>query len=151
MRATVYCVQWVWQMCALCNILAQLVDYCEKNLNTDKGGLIFDTHLCGALPSDWFDLVIVLRCDNTNLYDRLKERGYDKKKIEENVQAEIFQTILDDAVDIYGKNKVLQLSNSSIKEQESNVDKCQKWITTKQYTLHCCPLAWHLFMVLLVM
>lgn len=105
-----------------------MVNYCEKNLNVGKGGLIIDTHLCGALPSNWFDLVVVLRCDNTQLYDRLKDRGYDKKKIQENVQAEIFQTIYDEAIETYGKNKVKQLTNSTVEEQEKNVSVTQKWI-----------------------
>lgn len=39
------------------------------------GGVIVDTHsLVDYFPERWFDLVVVLRSDNTVLYDRLKER-----------------------------------------------------------------------------
>ena len=106
----------------------KLINYLEKNMNISKGGLLFDSHLCGAFPSNWFDLIIVLRCDNTALYDRLKERNYKQTKIEENIQAEIFQVILDEANQVYGKNKVIQLTNSNINQQETNVEKTKKWI-----------------------
>ena len=46
---------------------------------------------CDFFPERWFDLVLVLTCDNTALYDRLMERGYAAKKVEENVQCEIMQ------------------------------------------------------------
>ena len=52
-------------------------------------------------PERWFDLVLVLRCSNTLLYDRLQARQYSGRKLEENVQAEIFQTILDEARESY--------------------------------------------------
>ena len=52
-------------------------------------------------PERWFDLVLVLRCNNTILYDRLQSRQYSGRKLEENVQAEIFQTILDEAKESY--------------------------------------------------
>ena len=35
----------------------------------------------------WFDIVFVLRTDNSILYDRLSARGYTGKKLEENIQA----------------------------------------------------------------
>ena len=34
------------------------------------------------------DIIIVLRCNPHTLYKRLKDRGYDEKKILENVQAD---------------------------------------------------------------
>ena len=56
-------------------------------------------------PERWFDLVLVLRCNNTLLWDRLQARGYKGKKLEENLQAEIFQTILDEAKESYRLTK----------------------------------------------
>lgn len=50
-----------------------------------------DFHSCELFPERWFGLVVVLRADNSVLYPRLEKRGYDKKKIEENVEAEIMQ------------------------------------------------------------
>lgn len=40
------------------------------------GGVILEFHSCDFFPERWFQLVVLLRCDNTNLFDRLTERGY---------------------------------------------------------------------------
>eukprot|EP01083_Nonionella_stella_P069859 186495_1 len=59
----------------------KLMDYVEESIiDATHGGNVFDTHLCGCFDPKWFDLVIVLRCDNTILFDRLKERNYSQKK-----------------------------------------------------------------------
>ena len=60
-------------------------------------------------PERWFDLVLVLRCNNTLLWDRLQARGYKGKKLEENLQAEIFQTILDEAKESYRLTKKMSI------------------------------------------
>ena len=39
-----------------------------------KGGKIIDWHACDLFPQSWIDLVVVLRTDNTILFDRLTER-----------------------------------------------------------------------------
>lgn len=39
-----------------------------------EGGKIVDYHGCDFFPERWFDLVLVLRCDNQQLYDRLAAR-----------------------------------------------------------------------------
>ena len=49
----------------------------------------------------WFDLVIVLTTDNTILYERLEKRGYEPKKISENVQCEIMAVIVEEARESY--------------------------------------------------
>ena len=49
----------------------------------------------------WFDLIVVLTCDNTILYDRLIARNYKLNKIQENVQCEIMKIVLDEAFDNY--------------------------------------------------
>jgi len=38
------------------------------------GGLILDWHTCDMFPKRWVDLVIVLRCDHTQLWERLEKR-----------------------------------------------------------------------------
>ena len=40
------------------------------------------------------DIIIVLRCDPRKLSERLKARGYDERKVLENVQAEVLDVIL---------------------------------------------------------
>lgn len=38
------------------------------------GNVVVEHHSVGLFPERWFDLVLVLRCDNTVLYDRLSGR-----------------------------------------------------------------------------
>ena len=45
--------------------------------------------------------MIVLMTDNTVLYERLEKRGYEQKKISENVQCEIMQVIAEEARESY--------------------------------------------------
>ena len=49
-----------------------MVDHLEKSL--PEGGFILDYHGCDFFSPDLIDLVVVLRTDNTLLYDRLKAR-----------------------------------------------------------------------------
>jgi adenylate kinase len=42
---------------------------------------IVDFHTCDFFPERWFDLVVVLRTDNSILYPRLESRGYSQKKV----------------------------------------------------------------------
>ena len=51
----------------------KLLDAIEDRVK-NEGGYIIDWHVCDIFPKSWIDLVVVLRTDNTKLYDRLKER-----------------------------------------------------------------------------
>jgi len=52
--------------------LLQLIDEMEDGMG--QGGKIVDYHGCDFFPERWFDIVFVLRTDNTVLYDRLAYR-----------------------------------------------------------------------------
>ncbi len=64
----------------------------KEKLQESKKGLIIDSHISHHLPKKLVDLCIVLTCsDLKKLEKRLKARRYAKKKIRENLDAEIFQ------------------------------------------------------------
>ena len=63
--------------------------------------VIVDSHTIDYFPERWFDLVIVLRTNNTVLYDRLAKRGYSSQKLSENIQCEIMQVLLEEAREFY--------------------------------------------------
>ena len=44
----------------------------EDQMST--GGVVVDYHGCDFFPERWFDIVFVLRTDNTVLYNRLEHR-----------------------------------------------------------------------------
>ncbi|XP_042144505.1 adenylate kinase isoenzyme 6 [Ixodes scapularis] len=94
----------------------RVVDELDDKLSQPSGGNLGDYHGCDFFPKRWFDVVFVLRTDNASLYDRLRARGYTGKKLEENVQCEIFQTILDEARESYDPSIVFELpSNRHLK------------------------------------
>jgi adenylate kinase len=54
----------------------------------------------------------VLRCDPRILEKRLRNRGWNEKKIQENVLAEVLDICLSEAIDEYGTHRVEQLVTS---------------------------------------
>jgi adenylate kinase len=104
----------------------RLLDEMEDMLA--DGGSVVDYHSCDFFPERWFDLVVVLRADNTVLYDRLQKRGYSQKKLEENLQAEIFGVVAEEAQNSYDANIVVTLQSDSLPDMQSNVDRTVQWV-----------------------
>lgn len=110
-----------------------------------KGGVILDWHTCEIFPERWPDLVIVLRCDHSKLWERLESRfvcfqifllpvpetsnrGYPLKKIQENNEAEIMQVVLEEARASYPQEIVIELQSESVEDLGSNVARIVEWI-----------------------
>ena len=122
-------------MCVCVCCVLQVVDELEEMMS--EGGNVVEYHGCDFFPERWFDIVIVLRTDNTLLYDRLAKRcegvihsltlthsfrGYSQEKLTENVQCEIFQTILEEARDSYSHSIIHELASNTPENFEQNVD-----------------------------
>lgn len=95
---------------------------------TVEGGLVLDWHTCDAFPERWVDLVVVLRCDHTELWERLEARNYPLKKIEENNTSEIMQTVLDEARSSYAEEIVVELQSETTEDLEANVTRICAWV-----------------------
>jgi adenylate kinase len=54
--------------------------------------------------------------------------GYSGKKLEDNVQCEIFQTILEEAQGAYKPDIVYELPSNTPDDMEENVDKITAWV-----------------------
>jgi adenylate kinase len=121
-----------------------VVDELEPLVNAG-GGLILDWHTCDAFPERWVDLVVVLQCNHTRLWDRLEVRcvvhfcrltnhsshrlrGYPLKKIQENNEAEIMNVVLEEAREAYAENIVVALDSEDTTHLESNVSRIVQWI-----------------------
>lgn len=104
----------------------ELLDRLETPLR--EGGCIVDWHCNDIFPERLIDLVVVLRCGTSALYDRLKARNYKDSKIQENIDAEIMSVVLEDALDSYDKRIVIELQNDEDKNIQENVDKIKTWI-----------------------
>ena len=74
-----------------------MVDALEEMKIDQEGGMIVDFHSCDFFPERFFDCVIVLQTDNSVLWERLEKRGYNEKKLTDNVQCEIMHVIVEEA------------------------------------------------------
>ncbi|KAK7503538.1 hypothetical protein BaRGS_00005077 [Batillaria attramentaria] len=108
----------------------RVVDEMEEDMS--QGGNVVDYHGCDFFPERWFDIVFVLRTDNSILYDRLQQRGYSGKKLESNIQCEIFQTILDEARDSYKPEIVHELPSNTPEQLEENLERILAWVAQWQ-------------------
>lgn len=124
--------------------LIQLLDELEPIASA--GGIILDWHTCDMFPERWIDLVVVLRCDHTQLWDRLEKRyivclpsvtsqlkvamcrGYPLKKIQENNESELMQVVLEDARESYAPEIVVELRSESTGDLEENATRIVEWI-----------------------
>ena len=68
---------------------------------------------------DNIDKIVVMRCDPKILKERLEERGYKKKKVMENLEAEAIGLIYSEALEILDKANVFQVDNSTREPQET--------------------------------
>ena len=96
-------------------------DEIEPFLN--EGGVILDFHSSSFFPENAIDLVVLLRCNNTELYDRLKSRGYSDKKITENIDCEIMEVTSEEVRDSYKEDIIVELKSENIEDMEYNLDK----------------------------
>ncbi|KAL3793711.1 hypothetical protein ACHAW5_008058 [Stephanodiscus triporus] len=95
----------------------------------DEGtGIVADYHSCELFPERWFDLILVLRAKTDVLFDRLTERGYVEKKRSDNLEAEIMQVVLDEALESYDVEIVHEVPSNTMEDMESNVERCRLWI-----------------------
>ncbi|XP_034107997.1 adenylate kinase isoenzyme 6 homolog [Drosophila nasuta] len=103
----------------------KLMDHLEPLMA--EGGNIVEYHSCDFFPERWFQAVFVVTCPNTTLYDRLKARNYNEKKLNSNMQCEIFCTILDEARESYKPDIVYELSGETKADAEKSMKTVKNW------------------------
>lgn len=99
----------------------------KSNKNSSKtikkySGIVIDSHLSHYLPGKYVDLCIVTKCNIKELNKRLKKRKYPKSKIQENIQAEIFDICLNEAKE--GKHNLVIVDTT----KDFNIAKISKQI-----------------------
>lgn len=57
-------------------------------------------------------------------------RGYSEKKVKSNVECEIFQSILEEALEAYDSEIVHELSSNIPEDMEKNVEEIVRWVQT---------------------
>ncbi|KAJ9652521.1 factor activating pos9 [Neophaeococcomyces mojaviensis] len=122
----------------------KLLDHIEDVIadGAGDGGWVIDWHVCDVFPERWVDLVVVLRCEDTQVfYERLttsknadgESRGYEGKKLEENVDAEIFGTVAEEAREAWPEQgQVVELKSVQAEDVEENCERiwewCKQWV-----------------------
>ena len=76
-------------------------------IKNSKNNLILDSHLSHYLPSKYVDLRYVTKSDIKVLKNRLMKRRYNKEKIRENLDAEILDVCLTEALENKHKVKII--------------------------------------------
>jgi adenylate kinase len=87
-----------------------------------EGGNVIDFHSVYFLPEESVGIVVLVRCDNTILYDRLKARGYNEKKIKENIECEIMEVTSEDVYENFINSKIIELHNEHVDDMANNID-----------------------------
>lgn len=87
-----------------------------------EGGKVAEYHSSELFPERWFQSVYVVRCDTNILFKRLEERGYNGKKIQNNVEYEIFQMGLDEAKSSYRPEIVHEVNGEKDEDCEKGLE-----------------------------
>ena len=78
----------------------KLVEVLKRIIRDSENDLVIDSHLGHYLPKDYVDVCVVVKCSDLDvLRKRLEARGYGMKKIRENLDAEILDVCLIDALE----------------------------------------------------
>merc|ERR1712150_339895 len=89
------------------------------------GGAILDFHSASSLPASIGlpSAVFILRADTSSIYDRLEARGYEARKVRENVECEIFGVVAEEASEAFGEVgiRVEELQSNSAADLAANV------------------------------
>ena len=109
-------------------VAKQLLDHLEDQGIPTRGGYILDWHACDLFPESWIDLVVVLRADSSLIYDRLNARGYGERKLQENLDSEIWGVLLEEAREAYAEEIVVELKSEEADDVEANVERIEGWI-----------------------
>ncbi len=84
-----------------------------------EGAVILESHYSHELPVAF---VIVLRCHPEELKKRLEKRGYSRRKIMENLEAEAMGLITEEALMLHGKDKVFEVDTTSREIRDAAAD-----------------------------
>ena len=90
-------------------VLASEITFIKKSSKKYRG-IIIDSHLSHYLPKKYVDFCIVTKCDIKELSKRLKKKKFDKNKIKENIQSEIFDICYNEALE--RKHKIIVIDTT---------------------------------------
>jgi adenylate kinase len=97
----------------------------------EDGDTILATHFIGnMIPSRWVKVAIVLRLDPLVLYRRLRSKAWSQGKVWENVESELVDVCMIEAVRAFGKKRVFEINTTS-KSRERVLSEAEKIVKEK--------------------
>jgi adenylate kinase len=91
----------------------------KEIIRYSKRDLLIDGHYAvDVIPVEKIHLVLVLRRDPEELKDLMENKGFNKKKVRENLAAEILDVCLFDAVKACGLDKVCEIDTTGKEIEE---------------------------------
>jgi len=110
----------------------RLTKQLKRVMNDSIHNFVIDGHYAvEAIQNEIVTIVFVLRRDPRELKKILEKRGYSEKKVWENLEAEILDVCLSDAIKICGVSKVCEIDVTE-KTVESTVKEMLSIINEKQ-------------------
>lgn len=104
----------------------------EKLLANTTGTTVIEGHyVVDVVPTNYVKTVFVLRRDPRQLKAVLEERGYNSKKIWENLTAEILDVCLCNTLSVYGSGQVCEIDVSN-KTLDTVVDEAKRMVEKKE-------------------
>ncbi|MEM3586411.1 MAG: adenylate kinase family protein [Candidatus Jordarchaeaceae archaeon] len=98
--------------------LDRLVPRVVELIKKASGFVIVEGHYADIVPSQLVELAIVLRTHPEVLRKRLEAKGWNERKIRENIQAEILGSCTFNALEVYGNNRVYEIDTSNLSVEE---------------------------------
>ncbi|MFW9992721.1 MAG: adenylate kinase family protein [Candidatus Odinarchaeota archaeon] len=92
------------------------VEYLEKTA-AEMLGIVLSGPVLPFAP-DFFQLIVVLHANPLDLRKRMLERGYNERKIKENIDAELLSVVLGDAMDFFPEVKLLECNTSELNSEQ---------------------------------
>ena len=82
----------------------------------DQKLVFIEGHLSHLLTSVRY--IVILRCHPRELRKRLDNKGWNKKKVLENIQAEILDIILGESIEIHPRDYLFEIDTTNLKPNE---------------------------------
>lgn len=101
----------------------KLSEYILELARSTRGVIVVKTHYPEVIPVDIVDIVFVLRTHPLELEKRLESRGWSRRKVNENVMAEILGVISENSINTFGEEKVYEIDTTS-----KTIDEITKYI-----------------------
>lgn len=86
----------------------RLAKVLTKIIKSYRKDLVIDSHFSHYISPEYVNLCIVTKCNLKELKKRLSKKRYHRAKIDENLQVEIFDIILIEALDKKHKVRVIE-------------------------------------------